>query len=86
MRWLIYLALAAAAVLVAGRAYRRWWERQPDLALDIKPPKYRAEWKRADEQLQLRTQKRREVAAAIRARAAKVESGATAGDVLRMVK
>lgn len=81
----VYLLISVSSVaLVVGRIYQHWRDTQPDPALEIKPPVYR--WLKADEDLALRTQRRRDAADAIRARASSVESGASVGVLLRRAK
>lgn len=91
-RWLWLLALPLGSVLYAGIWLRRRWiaseeasERaRVDAAIAAKGQ--RQIFTGHDESLRLKTEARRRAADAIRSRAAHVESGAKAADVLRIVK
>jgi hypothetical protein len=66
------------------RLQRRWNAPDQKIAELIKPPVVK--FKDADEQLRKSTEERRAIAARARSRAAQVESGSTAGQLLKMVK
>jgi len=92
MRFVLAVAGIALAVVALQAWYRRWRDQQPDPALDdprwkITPlTKERYLYLNADETLAVKTGQRRGAASAIRARAARVETGEPVRDVLRMAK
>lgn len=77
------LGCAAAVYLLSAYVWTRWQRNRPDHALTIQPLQIR--YRGHDEALQQRTQKRRDAADHIRARAAKVETGESVASVLRVV-
>lgn len=83
MTWLLAVALVAALAIVVGYCQRGY---ATDDKIDtlIKPVDQR--FVGSDEALQARTLLKRKAADTIRRRAAKVESGSTVADVLRMVR
>lgn len=86
-RWVLVvavLALPGGLVLAAWLLKRARQDADPWIAAHIKPPSYR--WTASDESLRNRTAQRRKAADGIRTRAAKVETGASVSDVLRMIK
>lgn len=81
--WFLLLGVVYVIFMLLIRPFRRDHVLD-DPALNIKPPRY--SFTGSDEQLAARTRIRRDAADAIRSRAAKVESGAKVGDILRIVK
>jgi hypothetical protein len=59
-------------------------EQEPIAPIEIKPPVYR--FTGSDESLAARTRQRREASDAMRARAARVDSGDKVGTILKMVR
>ena len=80
MRWMITAAVVLALIQWARRRVLAARD-APDPALEIKPPTYR--YLDHDEDLAHRTNMRREAAARIRQRAARVESGESVYRVMR---
>ena len=90
MRYLLAAGGAALVVLAVGYVRRVWRRQQPDPALEIHPPRYMVDATgqrlRADESLQVRSRQRRDVADAMRSRAANLDAGAKPAAVLKMAK
>lgn len=86
-RWWLAAAVTLGGFVVAGGVWlrRRWLARESArINAAIKPPTY--VFVGHDDRLRKRSEQRRVAAAGIRARAAKVETGAKLADVLRMVR
>lgn len=85
--WLLGALLVGAVMCVARR--RRWLARERhaiDQRIEANRPRPKPDFMKADDSLRVRTMARRDTADRLRSRAAHVESGASAAQILRAVK